>query len=102
MAVCLTVQGEQPMSSATARISRGGPSEGPGGLEVGLCWAAAAPTWGGQWLGQGCPRERAGKARKRRGLGAPRTGVIGEDEEPLLVWECGSLMAMVVSIGSVK
>src|SRR5437660_7497931 len=102
MSFCLTVQGEQPITPATPRISRGGPRVAPGARRNGPGSRSKAAGWGGQWLGQGCPRENGGNAHKRADLRAPRTGVIGEDEEPCLILEFGSLMAMIVSIRSVK
>jgi len=89
MRVCLTVQGEQPIKRATSAMVRGIPSAEPndpksvpGGNENGPGSRSKAAGWGGQWLGQGCPRENGGNAHKRADLRAPRTGVIGEDEEP--------------------
>jgi hypothetical protein len=104
MRVCRTVQGEQPISHATARMLRGFPSAGPepGGARIGPGSRGNGPGWGGQWGGQCCPPQKAEKPRKRADLRGCGARAFGAEVELFLIPELGSLMAMVVLARSVK
>src|SRR5207245_2348739 len=109
MRVCLTVQGEQPISSATSKMERGSPSARPGGHEAEPAGPGNAPGWpqagpgrGGQWGGQYCPPLTAENPRKCAGLRAWGTRAFGVVAELFLMTEFGTLMAMVVLARSLK
>lgn len=91
MRVCLTVQGEQPIKSATCRMSKGRPKGGAGGPRMAPGWPTNGPGWGGQCPGQCCPGEKAEKGRKCLGLRAGADRGFGEDDA------C-ELVVMVVSV----
>jgi hypothetical protein len=101
MRVCLTVQGEQPINAATRRMPSGGPRGGDGPT-LASCARTLGPRWGGQWLGQGCPRGRPRKGRKYAGLRNLGPRRFGAEDELPFVLGFGSLVAMVVTTGSVK
>jgi hypothetical protein len=85
MRVCLTVQGEQPMSLAASEIVSGGPSGEAGGREEAPGCARIGAGWPGQCPGQHWPRESGEKPCKRAGLRVLGSRAFGE-EEGLLVF----------------
>jgi hypothetical protein len=102
MRVCLTVHGEQPISSATSVMFRGGPSGEAMASGNAPGWPGIRARWGGQWGGQCCPPVKGEKACKCAGLRARGTQGFGAEAEPRFVREFRSLMSMVVSAGSMK
>src|ERR1700685_2054273 len=98
MRVCLTVQGEQPISSAASEIFSGAPSAAPGGLGIGPCSRTNGPGWPGQCPGQHWPGERAEKACKCAGLADLGSPAFGADASLFLNKELGSLMSMATSV----
>ncbi len=79
MRVCLTVQGEQPRISDTARMLRGGPRTTPEGPGMAGCWRTNGPGCPEQCPEQHCSRESGEKGRKCGGLGTCPTGVFGAE-----------------------
>lgn len=107
MRVFLTVQGEQPMSAATYSIPSGVPSSGAGGLkaEPGGAWGGPgsrkfAPGCPVQCPGQHWTREDGEMGRKYAGFGLRSPPAFGAEGCRLILLEFGSLMAMVVSMGT--
>jgi hypothetical protein len=93
MRVCLTVQGEQPMSSAASEIVSGGPSgEAAEGREDGPGSARIGPGWPGQCPGQRWPRGSGEKPCKRVGLRVLGSRAFGEYE--------ALLRSMMISAGT--
>ena len=98
MRVCLTVQGEQPMSSATSEMFNGVPSAAPGGQRIGNCSRPGGPGWPGQCPGQHWPGVRAENGRKCAGLAPFGPPAFGADVRLFLNRELGSLMSMAASL----
>ena len=109
MRVCRTVQGEQPMSSASCSIQRGWPSAEAGGSKAGMggrtngrCCAGFGPGCPFQCPGQHWTRGGAEKGRERAGLRALGTPAFGSVRNCFLFFEFGSLVIMVVSLGTAE
>ena len=99
MRVCLTVQGEQPMSWATSPMVSGGPSGAPVRHRMGPGSRRNGPGWPGQCVGQHWPREEREKRRVCAGLADWGTRAFGEEAELFLILGLGGLMAMIVGSG---
>src|SRR5580658_2505258 len=98
MRVCLTVQGEQPISSAASEVFRGAPSSEPEGQRIGPCSRTNGHGWGGKWGGKRFPPLNGEKARKLGRLRDSGTPAFGVEASLFLNKELGSLMSMAASV----
>ena len=94
MRVCLTVQGEQPISSATSAMFSGVPSAGAVAPGTASGSRRNGPGCPGQCPGQHWPGCGAEKGRKRAGLVESACRAFGSVAALFLMLEFGNLMSM--------